>query len=352
MHASTIGTASGDEACLIYLGSRIAARVARTLATRTDGIVLRRTMGERSARDLRQFLNYRGPMLFDPAHYERDPREVRVDLASEAARQATLRVAAFLTPSRYVPDGDLGALRDVLDAGAAFAKEAAATRLRVPVLTVLPIRRPWLTKHGDALMNVVGESQQSFVLVLGSRTDPLDSGVAVRGLRKLLDARPGVGLLRSDLASIGALAHGATLVAPGTGTMVRHFIPPGTTGGGVSYDDTPSVLASALKGYFKGSKLELARNRDGGLLDCPCRYCHGRSLTRFGDARLTPEAHRHNAETIFMMFQHFAGSPARLRRTNWAMACTEAVELHQRLSETSGVMFAPSPQLKAWAEWD
>lgn len=352
MPVPVIGTTDVAETCLTYLGGRVKPHEARVLATRTDGIVLRRKNGERTGRELRTFLNYEGALLFDPAYYEGDPSLMRVDLKQEALRQAQLRVAAFLSPSRFIPDGDIAALHAVLRSGTEFANEAAATEHAAPVRTLVAIQRPWLTTHVEALIEALGGSNVPPLLVLGHRTDPLDSGVAIRGFRKLFDAIPGLGLIRSDLASIGALAHGATLIAPGTGTMVRHFVPHGKTGGGVSHDDTPSVLVPALDNYSKGSKLELARNReDDGLLHCTCFYCKGRSLTRFGDPRLTPEALRHNAESIFTMFEHFRDSPERLRRTHWAMACANAVEMHERLSSLTGVLFTPSAQLRAWAEW-
>lgn len=352
MPATVLGSTEGAETCLTYLGGRIRPHEARALATRTDGIVLRRTSGERTGRELRTFLNYRGALLFDPAYYEGDPSRIRIDLRHEALRQAQLRVATFLSPSRFAPDGDIAALNAVLRAGTDFANEATTTGHDAPVRTVVAIQRPWLTRHVEALIEAVAIPDVPPVLVLGNRTDPLDSGVAVRGFRKLLDARPGLGLIRSDLASIGALAHGATLIAPGTATVVRHFVPHGKTGGGVSYDDTPSVLVPTLDNYFKGSKLELARDReDEDLLRCKCFFCKGRSLTRFGDPRLTPEALRHNAESVFTMFEHFRDSPQRLRRTHWAMACAKAVEMHERLSELTGVPFTPSSQLRAWAEW-
>ncbi len=344
-----IAPSSLAEASFIYAGGRLPVLETKRLGERTDGVVLRKKGGYQAASSLRRQLGYAGALLFDPSRYEDDWSPSGDTITREIERQAAVGVAAFLSPSPFIEPGNVRSLSNVLDLGEDFAAAVRQSGFDAPALTVLPLTRYWLTTGISDVLAEIESTSQSFAVVLGDRNDPLGSSKAVKGFRRFLASPARIGLLRSDLAAIGALAHGAWIIAMGTGTSVRHFVPPGQTGGGVSDDPTPSVLVRMLADYYKASKLELARGLDKGMLDCPCVICNGQSLTRFGDVRFTPEAALHNAEVAYGMARHIANLREDLRPRSWSLTCSEAVEAHKELESISSVFFEPSPQLKAWA---
>jgi hypothetical protein len=341
------------DASFVYLGGKIPPAEAEGLGRRTEGLVVRGQGGLRVARSLRMQHGYGGGLVLDPSWYEFDDhRPEPHSFAEEVALQSELQVAAYLSPSRYVPPGKPRALRQTMERGASFADIVTKTARKVPTLTVLPISRYWLTAGLDELVKELTQWPHPIALALADRNDPLNSRRAITGFRTIIESRDNVAVIRSDMAALGAMAHGAFLIAIGTGTSVRHFVPPGQTAGGKPHDHTPSVLVGSLRGYFKGSRLELAKGLDKGLLDCTCPICDGRSLTRFGDARYSPEARLHNAEVAYLMSRHIADLNPRLRRPSWYIGCQTAVDMHEQLEHITGVPFAPDRQLLAWTQLD
>lgn len=338
-----------SEASFIYAGGRIPVLETKRLGERTDGLVLRKKGGYQAAISLRRQLGYAGALVFDPSRYEDDWAPSHDTIWREIERQAAVGVAAFLSPSPFIQPGDVRSLRKVLEQGEDFAAAVRQSGFDSPALTVLPLTKYWLTAGISNLLAEVESASQPLAIVLGDRNDPLGSARAVKGFLQLLASSARLSLLRSDLAAIGGLAHGAWMVAMGTGTSVRHFVPPGQTGGGVSNDPTPSVLVRILAAYYKGSKLEQVKGLDKGMLDCQCAICDGQSLTRFRDVRFAPQAALHNAEVAYGMARHIVNLREDLRPKSWSLTCSEAVEAHKELEGNSRVPFEPSPQLKAWA---
>ncbi|HEV2755500.1 MAG TPA: hypothetical protein VG318_06955 [Actinomycetota bacterium] len=339
------------ESIFVYGGGKLAVETAERLARVADGVIVRGKSGAKVAHALRQS-GSDIDLIFDPAWYEREP-STQLSLIGadnvEISRQAGLHVAAFLSPSHFVPDGDQAALEKVLEEGHDFCEAVTRNGHRTPSLIVLPVSKYWLTDGLDSLASSVASVSDRIALVCGDRNDPLDSHQAVRGLVHLIDAHPLLSLLRSDLAALGAMACGAEAGAIGTGTSVRHFVQPGLKGGGVPDDKTPSVFVPALWTYVKGSKLGQAAS-DNGLLRCLCSVCGGKSLTRFADERLVSEAHDHSVESWYRLGQWMLGMPVRKRRNAWRAGCQEAVVAHDELAARSGVLFEAPGQLKAWAD--
>jgi hypothetical protein len=339
------------ESTLVYGGGRLAADSASRIARRADGLVLRGKSGAKLVRTLRKVApDVR--IMFDPSLYERPPASqlsLMASTESELLRQTQMNPAAFLSPSRFVPEAERSALSDVLAEGDEFCRAARSMRPLTPSLIVLPITKYWLTKGLDELVNALSATEERVALVLGDQNDPLDGAEAVRGLVAVVASRQGISLLRSDLAVLGAIAHGAEIGAIGTGTSVRHFVQPGKRGGGVPRDKTASTLVPALLSYVKGSKLGQVPESNY-LLRCFCRVCEGQSLVRFGDERLVAESHEHSVETWSAMAEQIRGSEPSVRPRTWRSACADAIEAHQELSISSGVLFEASNQLKAWAE--
>lgn len=339
------------ESIFVYSGGKLAVESAERLARMADGLIVRGKSGAKVAHALRQS-GSDIDVIFDPARYEREPSTQLSLIGAENAeisRQAGLHVAAFLSPSHFVPDGDQAALEKVLEEGHDFCEAVTTSGHRAPSLIVLPVSKYWLTDGLDSLASSVAPVSDRIALVLGDRNDPLDSHQAVRGLIRLVHTHPRLSLLRSDLAALGAMACGAEAGAIGTGTSVRHFVQPGLKGGGVPDDKTPSAFVPTLWTYVKGSKLGQATS-DNGLLRCPCSVCEGKSLTRFADERLISEAHDHSVESWYRLGQWMLGMTVKQRRNAWRSGCQEAVEAHDELSARSGVLFEAPGQLKAWAD--
>lgn len=339
------------ESIFVYGGGKLAVESAERLARLADGLIVRGKSGAKVAHALRDSVSDID-VIFDPARYERKP-SAQLSLmgakSDEVSRQAGLQVAAFLSPSHFVPDGNQAGLDKVLEEGHEFCESAATSGHLVPSLIVLPISKYWLVDGLDSIASSVSAVPDRIALVLGDRNDPLDSHQAVRGLIRLVDSHSRLSLLRSDLAALGAMACGAEIGAIGTGTSVRHFVQPGLKGGGVPDDKTPSAFVPTLWTYVKGSKLGQATS-DNGLLRCPCSVCEGRSLTRFADERLISEAHDHSVESWYQLGQWMLGMSIKQRRNAWRSGCQEAVEAHAELSARSGVLFEAPGQLKAWAD--
>jgi hypothetical protein len=354
MSSNTIGVKRDQrltDAILVYAGGKLPAESAAQIGRQADGLVVRGKSGAKVGVALRRTgsdLN----LVFDPALYEREP-SAQVSLLEsnqeEVSRQGSLAVAAFLSPSHFIPDGDERTLEKVLRQGQEFCRTAASNANKAPALIVIPVSKYWLVSGLRILASAVEQVPERLALVLADRNDPLDSHQAVRGLIELIDCHPRLALLRSDLGVLGAMACGAEAGAIGTGTSVRHFVEPGSRGGGVPDDKTPSVLVPTLWSYIKGSKLGQAVN-DNGLLRCNCRECKGQSLIRFADERLIQEAHRHSIESWYRLGQWMVNTSKSERRAAWREGCQEALEVHKELSQRSGVWFEPAGQLKAWAD--
>ena len=335
---------------LVYAGTSLSGEQLADLGTRAGGVVLRGSSGRKTARYLREVLRFEGPLMLDPALYEK-PVTGPIAVLEHLESQIALSADWLLGPAPFVAEANVRLLKASIELGQRFVGAAAREAPERPAFAVLALHRTWLTTHRSQLIAATSYVDVPIALVLGDAADPLASRSAVAGLKTLLKEVPSVALLRTDLGGLGALAHGALLAAFGTGTSVRHVVPPGVNARSIPLDRTPSVLVRGFCRYLKGSTLETARGRHHGFFDCTCQVCGGESLTRFGDVRLTPEAHRHNAEVAYLMAEHIMGFRADLREANWNLTCSEAVDAHEALGEMTGIDFRPTPQLRAWAEW-
>jgi hypothetical protein len=243
-----------------------------------------------------------------------------------------------------VGEGEREGLRSVLDDGAAFATSIRQNDPDAPVFVVLALQRRWFAQDREALVDAIAASDVPVAIIPADRNDPFESFTAVRGLIEFVRA---VGsrraVLRSDVAAIGALAHGAALGAIGTHPSVRHTVPPGMSGGGVPDDRTPSVFVA-------------------------CRICDGRTLSRFQDSRFDREAwaveetafalqlpqfgaleitekpYFHSAIAWRSVLDSVLATEASRRGEAWAQMCGLAVERHDELLDR-GVYLAPPDSL-------
>lgn len=342
-----------------YAGKCASLKQYRTVATAAGAVVLR-GRDAKIATKLRQS-NFDGPLLIDPAVYElsaHDPRAHHASLFDERPGsywidvQAEKQVAAYLSPSSFVPEADIGALRRVLTEGRSWCAAAMTYRYHAPAFVVLPVHRSWLTDYADRLAAEITRSAVPVALIPSGQHDPMGTKPAVRGLVRLLRTVPNIALLRTDLAGVGALAHGAVAAAIGTSTTVRHFVPPGRPAGGNLQDRTPRVLVEPLLTWVTGSLLA-QYVRDGGMLNCECAVCYGRSLRRFGveDPAVTAEAMAHSILVWRTVADTVLGAAPQRRAVVWGMRCQYAVDKHHELKARSKVALVdPPPYLRAWTE--
>jgi hypothetical protein len=147
------------------------------------------------------------PVILDPARYLQPATDERLGqpslwsadpLEAVAESQAQHRVAAFLSPSRYIPAGDYSTLQMVLDEGLRFAEMARRQPHRAPVLAALPIDSRWLRQPNfrERLIKAVSGLGIGIAVFPGGSGDPLEGRIGVAGLVELLAwAQDGVAVL-------------------------------------------------------------------------------------------------------------------------------------------------------------
>lgn len=347
----TTGIGVLQDRILPYAGAIDPAEAYR-LATRAGGIVLSGRRGLRTAGRIRA-LGYDGVLLLDPAEYASGPEQPG-DAALFAAQpnwvaeQQRASVSALLTPCRVIPVGHGRELGRFINEG-----NRLAARADLPTMTVLALPRSWLLPpHLDELLRAVGKSHSPLALALGDSNDPLGTEAAIHGLLQILAAAPSSGLIRTDIAALGALAHGALFGAIGLGTTHRHFVPPSKRAGGNRQDRSVRLFVRSLLSFKTAAHLASVAGRDrSGTLNCPCDECDGKSLERFEDDRLRPLARIHDVLSWGALADHILSFKASSRKGAWRQLCHEALEAHERLENESTVDFAAPAHLKTWARF-
>lgn len=325
-----------------YLSRALPASRWASLGSAVGGLVVHGASAPRALRRLRDE-GYLGPLLVDPAGYAGAARPREGGLLPEQSAEerwlefyANADVDAVLSPGTLVAAGDAAALDDALARGAAFLREAGAATSRGFVLLALPAA--WFARNADRLAESVEAAGVPVAVVGADSNDPFRGRDAVAGLKHLVSSVPRVMLLRSDLAALGAVAHGAVLGAVGVTSTVRHFAPP-TGGFGGSRDTTdrsPSVLVPGCAVWARGSLLWSARG-DNGMLDCECGVCRGRSLRRFREDALRAEAHLHSVEVWKALTARLLAAAPADRAREWGVMCREAVDSKAQLESRTGV---------------
>jgi hypothetical protein len=208
----------------------------------TGAVVFR---GEAGAGRARRLLDagWNGRLWLDAARYDKDHSRagdlVLWDEVPWLAHQRALGVMEVLSPGTYVPAGDHAAFRAAVAQEHTWLSDAGSGRLS------LALEWSWLIRDQAWLFSELARLDVPHCVAFGHPNDPLAQRGAVAGLVALLDAVPDVMLVRSDIGALGALAHGPAAGAIGTGTSVRHVVPPGRAAGGAR-TGLPSVFVPAL----------------------------------------------------------------------------------------------------------
>jgi hypothetical protein len=280
----------------------------------------------------------------DPAGYEKPHR--RQDEPSLfagdpwAEDQRAIGVAELLSPGVYVPPHDTHALDMAVASQAKWLDAEGGGRL------ALVLDRRWLTDGLGAVSTALEVAGHPIAIALADSKDPLAHRGAVRGLARLASSLSDLMVLRCDMGAIGAIAHGATVGAIGTGTSVRHVVPPGTKahGGGQAVSN---VFVERLVDFRSPKKLSALPSR----LKPTCRLtcCDGAPLDRFFYMGDDAGARVHNLHSLARVADQILSVDEARRPAAWKQMCIEAVASAQRIRMDSGQPFEIRRQIAAWA---
>lgn len=321
------------------------AHAAVTVARAWDaGLVLTGKALEPAVRALRDG-GFAGPLLCDADRYSGGKRVSAATGVHPAwiRRQAGLGLLP-LTDSGYVAARNVTALRTVL---------RAAAQQQSLVVAMLPLAARWFATKAicEALVREINSFGVPVALAIEHSGDPFGVQRLVRWFLHLLATTTvPVILLRSDVAALGALCHGAHAAAVGTISALRHTYPKGPRRAprlpGVSAFVTP------LLAYHRLETLEtvFAKTPDlEQLWPCECPVCDGR----------TPAVLAAEEEPATLAFLHslhaLLGLRADLRRVRtpeamasaWHEHCSHALHVHDQVAEIAPAWRAPAG-VRSW----
>jgi hypothetical protein len=356
LHAEVVpGLETLRDRLFAYVSSTNPVSTLLAIGPSVGGYICKGTRGRAQAAELatRSYL----PIIWDPALYERHIGVVDTPLTlfgdPRIDAVPTPRPAAYLSPSGFIPDDDADTLDAVIREGITYCDAATATSNPAPAFIVIPVTARWLAEpHLTYLVDRLQTAGKPIALALADRNNPMDVTGAVAGLLTLLAEVPDILLLRTDETAIAANANGALASALGSGTGGRHFVPPGSTGGGIPKDKSPSVLVPGTLSFTKGSYLEQVRS-DDGLLNCPdppCDVCAGAHLGRFGRPELTGEAIEHSYAIAAEIHARIIERHIELRPEAWRLEAERALDRLDELDKKTNRRWHRSVALKAWAD--
>lgn len=368
-HAPHDPLASVRGRILIHVKSVSYAPLGRTPAD-SGGVVFSGKDARKNAQDFVSATGSGHPVVLDPSAYE----------SSYATEEEpfTLESQQYLDTSRT----DLGATLEILvsgpanlvltttrylrcDAEGARALEEAVrqvNRVDLPnVVFAVPVDAGWLTDRREHLVSCLQRvNRVPTALILGSEGNPVKSWCRAQALRKVIKACPGTALLRTDLAALDAMVHGAAFASIGDTTSVRHAVPPGRQGGPPSPDHSPNVILPDLMDYFRGSTLaEDLRNPRYCLCDPCVEWGEGRGNgeagrlpTAFQDSSDTRDAHAHNMAIWSRWWRELSSeSSADAVKERWRGMCArahKAYEWYNRAVAPKTDTFKAMSSLRYW----
>ncbi len=266
-------------------------------------------------------------------------------------RQRQAKVPVILTDSLRIQKRD----RESLRAGLGRWRDVGD-----PTLAVLPVEAWWLKGGLPSFIEEVRSANRPVALVLHHHYNGLDEAGAVAGLVAFLSALRDlpVVLLRCDVSSVGAVAHGGRAAFIGLSATSRHGPMPRKPKGDDGKDDdpdlSPAVFVPALHDYVKASKLpSISGNEDDDILACHDHACRGASLlrlSRLSEVNLKAarsEAYRHNMASHERVAQLVlsSGEP----KDAWWELCKSGADTTASLVER-GVSLSVSRWLRQWLE--
>lgn len=347
---------------LLHEHSRFIPRQRNAIDNALGGVVMTGDNAETRAFKLRTEAGFTGTMLIDSAPYtthtatEDEPFLLPQDqmfatLDDALGFQKAAGASAALTPTGYIAPGASKPLKAVI---------RAAQRIeRLDTVVTVPVDVTWLSNERvGQLIAACQRINQSKALVLVGQFDPLQHAKVIpANLRRVISEVEGMMLLRTDLAAIDAMVHGALCAGIGVTSSVRHSVAPGERAkvskpNGPVY---PNILMPELM-CFKGAESLAHRYANAEPATCPCEICNGRGLDRFykTDRETRVEAEDHNILTWSTWVSEMAGyEVGPKRKTWWQEKCAAAINRYplenQRIGLSAKRGFQPPPPLSAWA---
>ncbi|QVQ53168.1 hypothetical protein J4H86_05115 [Spiractinospora alimapuensis] len=308
---------------------------------------------------------FTGPIIYDPAVYAREiarpdeqpalfalSREMRA--ASIRLQPARRHAQVSLTPTRYLYPEPYRCLHN--------AAHAAAEIAAPDIVFAVPVDHTWLdSPHYRELITVLVDTPGPKALILGDDDDPLEKLDRAQHLREIVTSVPGLALLRTGLAGLDALVHGAEFASIGVSAATRRTPPPGLSSTGPR-SGPPEVLVPDLMHYVDGQRFSTMLSQTSQVPRCRCPECargsiefgeRGRPVTTFTEAADEQIAHRHNYWLIEEWHATLMrGTESTKRQDRWRRLCAEAlgnhIPINARRHPHSEPLEAPS-SLKFWA---
>ncbi|MBW3663381.1 MAG: hypothetical protein KY469_09805 [Actinobacteria bacterium] len=218
-----------------------------------------------------------------------------------------------------------------------------------PFVAMVALSHKWLTSRESRreVISALRSVGAPIGLMLEKAMDPLDTVQAVEGLVTLVTELESVAVFRCDHGALGAMAFGATGGSIGIGTSTRHFLDPDDNSWADFTDRTPRVFLPFIMGWWKGSRLAYYEE-DPMFRSCSCPVCRGASLARFQDEALRAEADAHSVACWADLARRLQDEDPGHRADAWLRLCQTAYDNLDAIEDTSGLLQAPSRQLKAW----
>jgi hypothetical protein len=308
-------------------------------AEMADAVVLKGPNGPKTVRAMRRG-GWSGTVLFDRAAYE--PNSAAVHPTDWFAAQASAGADRLLSPGHWVPwDATHDEIRRAVEEEWRRGQASPGSTL------VFAVDVRWLTNRVTSTITALSEIGQPVAVALAHRQDPLGVGGSASGLIALSRNVPGLTILRSDHAAIGAVAFGAAHGSIGLKATYRHFVPQGASGAVIPDDRTPRVFVEQLMDWFTASKI-IGWAASQINVHCQRACCQGGSLDRFFDPRYELDAERHNRTCITAIADEILNAPEDQRRRLWGRRCADAVDHYGSTGRFSEVI-APKAQLREWA---
>lgn len=270
------------------------------------------------------------------------------DRFAHAAPESLSHADVVVSPSQILEAGDIRSVRRQLSLGNRWLDRLGRPPGDGARLGVM-LESQWLDPEWtSALVDALGQDESPIAVSFVDRNDPVGSRSAVQGLRSLASSLTHIGILRTDLAGIGALAHGAEFAAIGMTSTLRHVAPPGAAFGGSrnTRDLSPSLLHPSTLSWVRGSKLWRARG-PMEFFECSLPFCDGIDLRKFRDPSRREEAYLHSVEVWLTLADRVFATAQWERPREWAVMCVEAHTENERFSRETGVALSPSP-MAAW----
>ncbi|WP_284744940.1 hypothetical protein [Amycolatopsis sp. RTGN1] len=218
-------------------------------------------------------------------------------------------------------------------------------------MAVLPLAARWFATNAacGALIREINAQGVPVAITIEHRDDPFGIQYLVRRFLRLLAAvTVPVILLRSDIAAVGALCHGAHASAVGTTSALRHTYPHLRRGGaprpGVSAFVTPLLAYHRLEtlGQVFAKTPDLAQ-----LWPCDCPVCDGRTPAGLGSAG---DVSRHSVHELLAVHADLKRARTRAAMISaWHEHCSHALGVHEQIAEEVRGWRAPAG-VRGWVK--